>query len=84
MSEGPFRPEASVMTAGPAPPSARSPFWGWISFRCLFVDHFEMPDDISFSFSSNIDAILWFQSRETTFGRPRESQLAVVERGMQR
>ena len=39
---------------------------------------------LSFSFSSNTDAMSWFQSRETTLRRPRESQLAVVERGMRR
>jgi len=38
----------------------------------------------SFSFSSNTDAMSQCQSRETILRCPRESQLAVVERGMRR
>jgi phage head maturation protease len=45
---------------------------------CGSVRHF------SFSFSSKTDAMSWCQSSETTLRHPRESQLAVVERGMRR
>jgi hypothetical protein len=38
----------------------------------------------SFAFSSNTDAMSRCQSSETTLRHPRESQLAVVERGMWR
>ena len=38
----------------------------------------------SLSFSSSTDAMSCCQSSETTLRRPRESQLAVVERGMRR
>ena len=36
------------------------------------------------SFSSKTNAISCSQSKETTLGRPRDSQLAVAERGMRR